>query len=74
MFFMMMEILSIDSAKVKDVIYGNSEMLNTLKNSLLFHKCQWTFIHENTCLSNLASSSVYVLGPFKFCGNDTLLT
>jgi hypothetical protein len=29
--FMMMEIFSIDSAKEKDIIYGNSEMLKYFK-------------------------------------------
>lgn len=70
---MMIQIFFIDSPEVKDVIYGNSDMLNTLKNNL-FQKCQWTFIYENICLSNLVSSRVYVLGPFKLCSNDTLLT
>lgn len=70
----MMEIFSLYSAEVKDVVCENSDMLNTFKNDLLFQKCQWTFIHENTCLSNLASSGVHVLGPFKLCGNDILLT
>lgn len=70
----MMEIFSTDPAEVKDVICGNSDMLKTFKNNFLFQKCQWTFVHKNTSLSNLASSRVYVLGPFKLCGNDTLLT
>lgn len=30
-------------------------------------------MHENTCLCNLASSRVDVLGSFKPRGNDTLL-
>lgn len=64
---MMMEIFSLYSAEVKDVVCGNSDMLNIFLNNLLFQKCQWTFIHENTC-------GVHVLGPFKLRGNDILLT
>lgn len=33
---MIMEIFSIDLAKVKDMKYGNSEMLNTLKIAFYF--------------------------------------
>lgn len=73
-FFMIIEMLSIDLTEMKDVVYGNSDMLNTFKSNLLFQKCQWTLINENTCLSNLVSSRVYVLGSFKLGGNDTLLT
>lgn len=69
----MMEIF-LHSAEVKDVICGNSDMLKTFKNNFLFQKCEWTFIHVNTCLSNLASSRIYVLGLFKLCVNNTLLT
>lgn len=67
----MMEIFPIDS--VENVIDGNSDMLKT-KKYLLFQKCQWIFIYENTCLSNLASSRVHILGPFKLCDNSALLT
>lgn len=76
-FLMLMQVLCIDFidlAEVKDVVYGNSDMLKTFKKNLLFQKCQWTFIHKNTCLSNLASSRVCVLNCCKLCGDDISLT